>query len=71
MQFHKENMKWHQITSIAVCLMLFIFNATAATRYVDLNCINPTPPFASWNTAAIDIQSALDDASDGDLIEAV
>ncbi len=60
-------------TTIAVCsaaLMLFAatVDATATVRYVDLNCTNATPPYATWSTAATNIQDAVDAASAGDFI---
>jgi Regulator of Chromosome Condensation (RCC1) repeat protein len=36
--------------------------------YVDLNSTNPTPPYTNLSTAATDIQSAIDAASDGDKV---
>ena len=61
-------MNRHQKLFAAVCLMLFIFNATAVTLYVDLNSPGPTPPYTNWLTAAANIQDAIDAASAGDLV---
>jgi hypothetical protein len=62
------NIKRNLIHICAVFLMLFAFRAPATVLYVDLNCTNATPPYADWNTAATDIQSAVDVSTNGDLI---
>jgi parallel beta-helix repeat protein len=49
-------------------VLLFAFNARATVRYVDLNSTNATPPYLNWNTAATNIQNAIDAAVDGDLV---
>src|SRR5581483_2191953 len=43
-------------------------SAFAATLYVDINSPGPAAPYSSWATAATDIQSAVDAATDGDLV---
>ena len=53
---------------MAACLALLAFKMDAAVLYVDLNSINPLPPYMSWATAATNIQDAVDAADPGDLI---
>jgi hypothetical protein len=49
-------------------LLLIQLTAWAATLYVDLNSVNPVPPYSGWATAATNIQDAIDAATDGDLV---
>ncbi|MCU0784977.1 MAG: hypothetical protein MUF81_13220 [Verrucomicrobia bacterium] len=53
---------------IPAMLALFVLNAAADTRYVDLNSTNSTPPYTNWFTAATNIQDAVDVAMPSDEI---
>jgi len=41
---------------------------SAATLYVDINSTNGTPPYATWETAATNIQDAVNITSEGDTV---
>jgi hypothetical protein len=51
-----------------VVLALTALNIHAATLYVSLDSTNPIPPFASWETAATNIQNAVDVSKAGDTV---
>ncbi len=52
---------------LALCLFSAP-NALATVRYVDVNNTNAAPPYASWTTAATNIQDAVDAAAAGDQV---
>jgi hypothetical protein len=47
-------------------LLAAAVTASASVRYVDVNSTNAQPPFLEWNTAATNIQDAVDVAVAGD-----
>ncbi len=61
-------MKVHRYELAVILWILLNFHASATVLYVDLNSATPTPPYASWGTAATNIQDAVDVSTDGDQI---
>jgi len=52
----------------AVAVLTMQLNPTGSVRYVNLNNPNPAWPYSDWNTAAANIQDAVDAADPGDKI---
>jgi hypothetical protein len=55
---------------LAFGLGFFFLQAAKASSilYVNLNSTNPSPPYADWNSAATNIQDAVDAAESGDVV---
>jgi hypothetical protein len=64
-------MKIQNPTAIGIFIISLLFGGErvwAAMLYVSQTSTNPTPPYATWETAAHTIQEAVDAASDGDTV---
>ena len=61
-------MKVRLTNFIAAVLIGFTIPVSAAVLYVDANGTNATPPYADLTTAALNIQDAVNAATNGDLI---
>jgi hypothetical protein len=61
-------MKLLSILLAAVCLLLPTFQTPASVLCVDLNSTNPVSPYASWDTAATNIQDAITASVTGDIV---
>jgi len=55
-------------SALALFAIVLGFNACAATYYVNVSNTVPASPFATWSTAATNIQNAVDISTNGDLI---
>jgi hypothetical protein len=53
---------------LSLCLTLLTLRSPAATYYVNAANLSPTPPFGSWDTAATNIQDAIDLTTNGDTV---
>jgi hypothetical protein len=59
---------------ISAGFLLFLFleflalRADATTYYVDINSTNPVAPYTNWSTASLDIQSAVNETTNGDMV---
>jgi parallel beta-helix repeat protein len=51
-----------------LALLLSVSNLFADTHYVSLESTNPVPPYTSWDTAATNIQHAVDTSIVGDTV---
>ncbi len=60
--------KIHLLQWLTLFLGFIALNAAATTYYVDINSPTPTPPYTSWSTASTDIQSAVNQTTNGDLV---
>lgn len=59
-------MKFQFIQAGAALALSVAFTAHSAVLYVNVNGATPTPPYADWNSAATNIQDAVNAASPGD-----
>ncbi len=61
-------MKTQNLLLLSIVSSLFTWNTSAAVRYVNAASTNAVAPFATWSTAASNIQSAVGGAQNGDVI---
>ena len=56
------------IFSVVIVVLLFTRHSEAATYFVNTSNAAPALPFSTWNTAATNIQDAIDASTNGDQI---
>lgn len=58
---------FRRLTTLAVCFLPAIY-ARATVHYVNVNSATPSSPYTTWNTAATDIQTAINVSVSGDTV---
>src|SRR6266487_2992163 len=57
-----------QTVLLRIIIVFTAAQSLGATRYVNLNNPSPAPPYATWATAATNIQDAVGSAESGDTV---
>ncbi len=56
------------LRTLTMAVASWAVSSSAATHFVDLNGINPFPPYTDWSTAATNIQDAINSAGVNDVV---
>ena len=57
-----------RVLGLGIALAAWLPRAGAATHYVWQGSTNPVPPYTNWATASPEIQAAVNESADGDLV---
>lgn len=68
MTYFLPNDRWRGRILWGFACLLVAARATGATLYVSLQSTNPVPPYATWDTAATNIQDAIGATQAGDTV---
>src|SRR5438105_616955 len=65
---YENSMKTPSLCLLSALMTVMAFPSLASVVYVSLSSNDPLPPYSSWETAATNIQDAVDAATPGDLV---